>query len=60
MVVVGNIGETGSVELQDLLFTNEGATAGVKLMEWNVANSSPGSAAMWGIGLLAQVQRCSY
>ena len=48
MVQVGEYGDTGVVEIQDLLFTTQGPTAGVILMEWNVAQSSQGSAAMWG------------
>ncbi|KAI5195571.1 hypothetical protein E4T38_09005 [Aureobasidium subglaciale] len=42
-------GETGTVEIQDLLFTVRGATAGAVLVEWNMHSSSPGAAAMWDI-----------
>lgn len=48
MVKVGQEGAAGVVEIQDLLFTNTGPTAGVILMEWNVRQVMPGSAAMWG------------
>lgn len=48
MISVGNSGDKGSVEIQDLLFTVQGPTAGVVLVEWNVAQSQQGSAAMWG------------
>lgn len=48
VVRVGNTGDVGSVELQDLLFTVRGATAGAIVLEWNIHESSPGSAAMWG------------
>ena len=48
MVQVGNVGDVGSVEIQDMLFTTKGGTAGAVLMEWNIQASSPGSAAMWG------------
>jgi hypothetical protein len=48
MVQVGNRGDTGIVEIQDFLFTATGDTAGVVLMEWNLAQSTQGSAAMWG------------
>ena len=48
MVQVGDEGDAGVVEIQDLLFTTAGPTAGVVLMEWNVAQTTPGSAAMWG------------
>jgi len=47
MVRVGQPGQTGSVQIQDMLFTVQGATAGCILMEWNIAQSSQGSAAMW-------------
>ncbi|KAH6722001.1 exo-1,3-beta-D-glucanase [Leptodontidium sp. MPI-SDFR-AT-0119] len=46
-VRVGDQGSSGVMEIQDMMFTAKGATAGVILMEWNVAQSSPGSAAMW-------------
>jgi glucan 1,3-beta-glucosidase len=47
MIRVGNAGDTGSVQIQDMLFTVQGGTAGCILMEWNIAQSSQGSAAMW-------------
>lgn len=47
MVRVGNKGDIGNMEIVEMLFTVKGATAGAILMEWNVAASSPGSAAMW-------------
>lgn len=47
MVRVGQPGQSGSVQIQDMLFTVQGATAGYVLMEWNIAQSSQGSAAMW-------------
>lgn len=49
VVKIGNIGDVGIIELQDLLFTVRGATAGAVILEWNVHESSPGSAAMWGM-----------
>jgi len=48
MLKVGNTGEKGTVEMQDLLLTTKGGTAGVVLMEWNVAADHQGSAALWG------------
>jgi hypothetical protein len=45
---VGQDGQTGTAELQDLLFTTKGATAGVVLVEWNLKADKSGSAAMWG------------
>ncbi|CZT19452.1 uncharacterized protein RCC_05303 [Ramularia collo-cygni] len=47
MVRVGNKGDEGVVEIQDFLFTVQGPTAGCILMEWNIAQSNQGSAAMW-------------
>ncbi|KAJ6782792.1 hypothetical protein PWT90_04149 [Aphanocladium album] len=47
MVQVGKRGDNGVIEISDMLFTVKGATAGCILMEWNVHESSPGSAAMW-------------
>lgn len=48
MVRVGVQGEVGTVEIQDLLFTVQGATAGAVLVEWNISPSAKGAAAMWG------------
>ncbi|KAI0542146.1 pectate lyase superfamily protein-domain-containing protein [Xylaria digitata] len=47
MVRVGTTGSTGLMEISDMLFTVSGPTAGAILMEWNIAQSSQGSAAMW-------------
>ncbi|KAF2434278.1 pectin lyase-like protein [Tothia fuscella] len=44
---VGHRGDTGVVEISDMLFTGSGATAGAIFMEWNVHESIQGSAAMW-------------
>lgn len=47
MVQVGKPGDAGVIEITDMLFTVRGATAGAVLMEWNVKQRTPGSAAMW-------------
>ncbi|KAI8248970.1 Glucan 1,3-beta-glucosidase [Colletotrichum sp. SAR 10_77] len=47
MVRVGDWGEKGSVEIQDLVFTTKSPTPGAVLMEWNMAKDLQGSAAMW-------------
>jgi hypothetical protein len=47
MVRVGERGDSGVIEISDMLFTVKGPTAGCILMEWNVHQSSQGSAAMW-------------
>lgn len=46
-VKVGNAGDVGSLEMQDLIITTRGPTPGAVLIEWNVAASSPGSVALW-------------
>jgi hypothetical protein len=48
MLMVGMPGTVGEVEMQDLLFTTVGNTAGAILVQWNIKASSPGSAALWG------------
>ncbi|KAM7211124.1 glucan-beta-glucosidase [Rhypophila decipiens] len=47
MVKVGNRGDIGTMEITDILFSVRGATAGAIMVEWNVAESSPGAAGMW-------------
>ncbi|KAL3462096.1 pectate lyase superfamily protein-domain-containing protein [Aspergillus heterothallicus] len=49
MLKVGNEGDVGTVELQDLILTSKGPTPGVVLMEWNVAASTAGAAALWDV-----------
>ncbi|KAF4918931.1 Glucan 1,3-beta-glucosidase [Colletotrichum viniferum] len=48
MLRVGNIGDVGSVEMQDLMFTTVGPTPGAILVEWNINADSQGSAGLWG------------
>lgn len=48
MLRVGNPGDVGDLEMQDLLFTTQGPTAGAILVEWNIKARLPGSAALWG------------
>ncbi|KAG6001336.1 hypothetical protein E4U21_004434 [Claviceps maximensis] len=47
MLKVGNDGDVGPIEMQDLIFTNRGPTAGLIMVEWNVRADRPGSAALW-------------
>lgn len=47
LIRVAEVGQTGDVEMQDLMFTTRGPTAGAVLVEWNIRASSPGSAALW-------------
>ncbi|RYP69856.1 hypothetical protein DL771_005867 [Monosporascus sp. 5C6A] len=47
MARVGQPGDSGVIEISDMLFTTKEGTAGCVLMEWNVHESHQGSAAMW-------------
>ena len=47
MLRVGLVGDVGDVEMQDLIFTTQGATAGAILVEWNIKAAKPGSAGLW-------------
>lgn len=47
MIRVGEEGDSGLIEISDMMFTVRGATAGAVLMEWNVHEDNQGSAAMW-------------
>jgi hypothetical protein len=47
MLQVGTTGQVGTVEMQDLLFTTVGPTAGAILVEWNLKASSQGAAGLW-------------
>ncbi|KAK6502302.1 hypothetical protein TWF506_002885 [Arthrobotrys conoides] len=47
MIKVGNPGDSGVIEIQDMIFTTSGPTAGAIIIQWNVKQSSQGSAAMW-------------
>ncbi|KAL2807813.1 pectin lyase fold/virulence factor [Aspergillus granulosus] len=44
---VGQPGDVGIIEIQSMMFTVLGPTAGAVLMEWNVYESTQGLAAMW-------------
>ena len=47
-VRVGRPGQAGAVEIQSMMLTVKGATAGAVMMEWNVHESGQGSAGLWG------------
>ncbi|KAM6513794.1 hypothetical protein FALCPG4_015007 [Fusarium falciforme] len=47
MLQVGRQGDVGSIEMQDLLLTSRGPTAGLIVIEWNVKAEKPGSAGLW-------------
>ena len=46
---VGQPGDTGAVEMSDLIFQTKGAQPGAILVEWNVGSTSPGSSGMWDV-----------
>ncbi|XWW99269.1 hypothetical protein V2A60_007278 [Cordyceps javanica] len=47
LIQVGNEGQTGTVEMQDLIFTTRGLTASAILVQWNLKAESPGAAGLW-------------
>lgn len=46
---VGQPGDRGAVEITDLMFETLGPAPGAILMEWNVADATQGSCAMWDV-----------
>lgn len=46
---VGQVGDTGSVEMSDMIFETIGPQAGAVMIEWNVKEASQGSAGMWDV-----------
>ncbi|KAI9735306.1 MAG: hypothetical protein M1818_006500 [Claussenomyces sp. TS43310] len=46
---VGQAGDTGAVEMSDLIFETKGPQPGAILVEWNVAESSQGASGMWDV-----------
>jgi hypothetical protein len=55
-VRVGQPGQAGAVEIQSMMLTVKGTTAGAVMMEWNVHESSQGSAGLWGKHISYQPQ----
>ncbi|KAE9376033.1 glycoside hydrolase family 55 protein [Stipitochalara longipes BDJ] len=47
MIKVGNAGDVGNIEIQDVLFTVKGATQGAVLVEWNAKAATQGSVGIW-------------
>ncbi|KAG5995298.1 hypothetical protein E4U54_002886 [Claviceps lovelessii] len=64
---VGQPGDVGNVEMQDLIFETQGPQPGAILMEFNVAGQSKGSTALWDVhfrvggsaGTQLQSDKCS-
>ncbi|OBT89655.1 hypothetical protein VE02_01791 [Pseudogymnoascus sp. 03VT05] len=46
---VGNAGESGAVEISDLIFETLGPQPGAILMEWNLGQTSQGSSGLWDV-----------
>ncbi|KAI4719157.1 glycoside hydrolase family 55 protein [Aureobasidium sp. EXF-10727] len=46
---VGEPGQVGDIELVEIIFQTLGAAPGAIMMEWNLAQSSQGSAGMWDV-----------
>lgn len=44
---VGEAGDSGSVEISDLIFATAGPQPGAVMIEWNLAGSSAGAAGIW-------------
>ncbi|KAL4936266.1 hypothetical protein BDV06DRAFT_95871 [Aspergillus oleicola] len=49
LLQVGQPGDTGSVEISDLTLLTKGPAPGAILMEWNIAEETPGSVGMWDV-----------
>ncbi|RJE25477.1 hypothetical protein PHISCL_02160 [Aspergillus sclerotialis] len=47
MLQIGQPGDVGSIEISDLLLETKGPAPGAIMLEWNLAESSQGAAAMW-------------
>lgn len=46
---VGQPGDTGAVEMSDLMFETAGPAPGAVMIEWNLKASSQGAAGMWDV-----------
>lgn len=44
---IGQPGDTGNVEISDMMFETKGPAPGAIMMEWNVQEASQGSVGMW-------------
>lgn len=49
LLQVGQAGDTGSVEISDITLVTKGPAPGAILMEWNIAEETPGSVGMWDV-----------
>ena len=46
-IKVGNPGDTGTVEMVELVFETRGPAPGAIIVEWNLAGETPGATGMW-------------
>lgn len=46
---IGNPGDTGAVEISDIIFSSIGPVPGAIMVQWNLAQSSNGAAGMWDV-----------
>ncbi|KAL6909089.1 glucan 1,3-beta-glucosidase GLUC78 precursor [Trichoderma evansii] len=46
---IGQPGDVGNVEIQDIMFETLGPQPGAIIVEWNVAGASQGSAGLWDV-----------
>lgn len=49
VVQVGNRGDVGTMEIVEMMFTVQGATAGAIVLEWNVHEVTQGSGKRYGL-----------
>lgn len=64
---VGQAGDTGAVEMSDMIFETLGPAPGAIMIEWNLKGSSNGAAAMWDVhtriggaaGTNLQLEQCA-
>ncbi|KAG9247627.1 glycoside hydrolase family 55 protein [Calycina marina] len=64
---VGQVGDSGSVEMSDLIFETVGPQPGAVLMQWNLAGATAGTSGLWDVhfrvggtaGTLLQSDKCS-
>lgn len=49
MLKVGNTGNVGTAEMQDLILSSKGPTPGAILMEWNIQAKDKDNAALWDV-----------
>lgn len=46
---VGQPGQSGTVEMSDLVFETKGSVPGAIIVEWNIACTGPGTCGMWDV-----------